>query len=277
MRCPVCQRRTGDGRARRTGGQKHRAMVSLTELVSYVDVLLKADEFQDCCPNGLQVEGRGQVRRLVSGVTASLGLLKAAVAHGADAILVHHGYFWRGEDPRVLGMRKRRLGLLLKEDVSLLAYHLPLDAHPDLGNNAQLARVLGLAVRGRFGAGGEPGLAMHGTLPEPMSGEAFAKHVARALGREPLHIPGRAGRIATIGWCGGAAQNGIERAVDLGLDAYLTGEVSEPTVHVARECGIHFFAAGHHATERYGVQALGEHLAERFGLEHRFIDIDNPA
>lgn len=252
-------------------------MATLDELVSYTNALLNIAAFQDYCPNGLQVEGRGEVRRLVSGVTASQALVDAAAAAGADALLVHHGYFWKGEDPCVTGMKRRRLAGLLAADMSLLAYHLPLDAHPELGNNAQLGRVLGFPVDGWFGDGRGPAIACYGTLPQALSGEACAEHIAAKLGRRPQFIVGGTQPIRRIGWCTGAAQSYIEAAAALGLDAFISGEISEPTVHVARECGIHYFAAGHHATERYGAHALGEHLAQRFGLEHQFLDLDSPA
>ncbi len=253
-------------------------MVALDELVRYCDGLLEAGRFRDYSPNGLQVEGRAEVRRLVTGVSASLALLEEAAARGADAVLVHHGWFWRGEDPRVVGMRRRRLARVLEAGMSLIAYHLPLDAHPELGNNAQLARRLGFVVEGRFGRGAEePPIGMHGRVEEPLAAEALARRIAERLGREPLHVAGGPPEVRTIAWCSGAAQGWIEAAADLGVDAYLTGEVSEPTVHVARERGLHFFAAGHHATERDGVRALGEHLAARFGLEHEFVDVPNPA
>lgn len=252
-------------------------MVALEELVSYTSTLLNSAAFQDYCPNGLQVEGRGEVRRLVSGVTASQALVDAAVAAGADALLVHHGYFWKGEDPCVTGMKRRRIARLLAADMSLLAYHLPLDTHPEFGNNAQLAQVLGFPIEGWFGDGRGPAIACHGTLPQPLPGAACAAHIAARLGRAPQFIAGGDHLIRRIGWCTGAAQSYIEAAAALGLDAFVSGELSEPTVHVARECGIHYFAVGHHATERYGARALGEHLAQRFGLEHLFLDLDSPA
>jgi dinuclear metal center YbgI/SA1388 family protein len=251
-------------------------MVTRPELVAYTNNVLSVDEFQDYCPNGLQVEGSLEVRKLASGVTASLALIEAATATGADALLVHHGYFWKGEDPRVTGMKQKRIALLLENDISLLAYHLPLDAHPKYGNNVQLARVLELEIEGRFGAEGGPELALFGRLQKPVSGAEFASCLARQLGRVPLHVLGGSEPVATVGWCTGAAQSYIYAASALGLDAFISGEVSEPTVHVAREAQIHYFAAGHHATERYGVQALGSHLAEHFQLEYEFIDIDNP-
>ncbi|KPK56053.1 MAG: metal-binding protein [Thiotrichales bacterium SG8_50] len=253
-------------------------MVQLLDLVAYANDLLEIERFDDYCPNGLQVEGRGDVNKIVSGVTASLALVEAAVAAGANVLLVHHGYFWRGEDPRLIGLKYRRLRGLFEAEISLVAYHLPLDAHPVLGNNAQLAERLGLNIEGRFGPGGpDRGIAMYGNLPSPMAADGLAEHLARALGRTPLHVPGGDRPVFTLGWCTGAAQGYIEDAAALGVDAFITGEISEQTVHVARESGVHFYAAGHHATERYGAQALASHLAERFGLEHEFIDIDNPA
>jgi len=251
-------------------------MVTLKALVDYTDCLLSAGQFNDYCPNGLQVEGRPEVQRLVSGVTASLELVEAAIAADADAVLVHHGYFWKGEDACITGMKRRRLQRLLGTGTSLLAYHLPLDAHAELGNNAQLARVLGFERVGYFGHDGGVQLGQYGELSQPVSGQALAQRLEERLGRAPLHLPGQRALIQTVGWCTGAAQTYIEAAVELGLDAFISGEVSEQTVHVVRECGIHYFAAGHHATERFGARALGEHLAEHFNLAHQFVDIDNP-
>lgn len=248
-------------------------MGSLRELVAYCDELLEARRFEDYCPNGLQVEGRGEVRRLVAGVTASQALVDAAAARGADLLLVHHGYFWKGEAAPIIGTKRRRIKALLDADMSLLAYHLPLDAHPVYGNNAQLAQRLSLAVQGRFGPGD---LGMHGCADAAMDADGWRARIAAALGREPLHIAAGDGPIRTLAWCSGAAQGFIEAAAALGVDAYVSGEISEQTVHAARELGIHYFAAGHHATERYGAQALGRHLAERFRLEYEFIDIENP-
>lgn len=250
--------------------------VALPTLVAALDELLQPDEFRDYCPNGLQVEGRPRVGKLVSGVTASQAFLEAAVRAGADAVLVHHGYFWRGEDPAITGMRKRRIATLLEHDLSLLAYHLPLDAHPLYGNNAQLGERLGFEIEGQLDRRHKSRVGVWGRLREPLSGEDLAAHLEKVLGRAPLHIAGKAQPIRSIGWCTGAAQNFIELALQHGVDAYLSGEASEQTVHVARETGLHFFAAGHHATERYGVQAVGRHLQETLGLEHEFIDIDNP-
>ena len=250
-------------------------MVQLYDLVRYCDELLLAAKFSDYAPNGLQVEGRTQIAKLVTGVTASQALIDAAVAARADALLVHHGFFWKGESPVVTGLKRHRLGALIENNISLIAYHLPLDAHPDLGNNAQLARVLGLTVEGRFGRGGDE-LAMYGVLPHPMSVNELSHHLGVRLGREPLHLAGSGDEIARVAWCSGAAQGYIEAASELGVQAFISGEVSEQTTHFAHESGIHYFAAGHHATERYGVQALGEHLAQQFSLQHEFIDIENP-
>jgi dinuclear metal center YbgI/SA1388 family protein len=251
-------------------------MVTLKALVDYTSRLLAADKFSDYCPNGLQVEGQPEVQHLVSGVTASLALIEAAISANADALLVHHGYFWKGEDACVTGMKRQRLQRLLGTDTSLLAYHLPLDAHPELGNNAQLARVLGVNRSGSFGHDDGLQLAQYGSLPQPLDASALAAHIEAQLGRAPLHIAGRATKIESVGWCTGAAQSYIEAAVEQGVDAFISGEISEQTVHVARECGIHYFAAGHHASERYGVAALGDHLAGHFQISHQFIDIDNP-
>ncbi len=233
---------------------------------------LDINRFRDYCPNGLQVEGRARVSRIVSGVTATLALLEAAVALQADMVLVHHGYFWRGEDPRVIGTRQRRLRLLLENDVNLFAYHLPLDAHPELGNNAQLAKVLGLEADGRFG---EQDLGWLGVSPAKTVGE-LAERVGRALGRAPLVIGDADQPIARIAWCTGAAQGALDSAIDAGATAYLSGEISEQTVHLARESGVAYLACGHHATERYGVQAVGDSLAQLFGVAHSFVDIENP-
>lgn len=250
-------------------------MATLTELTDALDELLRPQNFQDYCPNGLQVEGKSHVRKLVTGVTACQALLDEAVANNADAVLVHHGYFWRGEDAVIVGMKRRRIATLLQHNISLLAYHLPLDAHPELGNNVQLAEVLGIKVSAGLQTG-EPSIGNIGELGEAPSGADFARHLAARLRRDPLHIAGECKKIKSIAWCTGAAQDYIQQAIDLGVDAYLTGEASEQTVHIAREAGIHFYAAGHHATERFGVQAAGKYLAQTFGLEHQFIDIDNP-
>lgn len=250
--------------------------VALTTLVEETDRFLNAAKIADYCPNGLQVQGRSHVQRIVSGVTASQALLDAAVEADADLVLVHHGYFWKNEDPRVVGIKQRRLKTLLCNDISLLAYHLPLDVHPEVGNNVQLARVLGLTVEGALEPDNPRSVGLVGSLQTPLSPADFRQRISMALGREPLVVEGPK-LIKRIAWCTGGAQGYIEQAVAAGVDAYLTGEVSEPTVHIARENGLSFFAAGHHATERHGVQALGDYLAERFAIEHVFIDCPNPA
>jgi dinuclear metal center YbgI/SA1388 family protein len=244
-----------------------------SELDAYLSRYLAVDDFRDYCPNGLQVEGRGEVHAVVTGVTASLALIEAAIAEKADALIVHHGYFWKGEDPRIAGMRRRRIALLLRHDLNLFAFHLPLDAHASVGNNAALAQRLGLVMEGRFGA---QDIAAHGRTAQPLTLAALGQAVEARLERAPLVIgdPGRA--VRRVAWCTGAAQSYFEAAIGLGVDAFITGEVSEQTVHLERESGVGFIAAGHHATERYGVQALGAHLAAEFGVAHRFIDVDNP-
>lgn len=248
--------------------------VSVSELQAYCNSLLEVDRFDDYCPNGLQVEAGDTVRRLVSGVTACQALIDAAVEWGADALLVHHGYFWKGEPATLTGIKGRRIRDLMRESVSLLAYHLPLDAHPELGNNRQLADRLGFVDAQPDQ--GQQGLFWRGRIEKPLSAAEMGAMIGERLNRRPLHIGPGEGAIERIGWCTGAAQGAILHAVELGLDAFVTGEVSEQTVHQARELGVHFFAAGHHATERYGVMALGERLAEVFSIEHRFIDIPNP-
>jgi len=251
-------------------------MVQINELLEYSNNMLEISNFKDYCPNGLQVEGRREINSLITGVTASAALLDAAIEKQTDAILVHHGYFWKNGDMRIIGMKKNRLHKLLTTDTNLIAYHLPLDAHTLYGNNVQLGQLLGITAQGSFGEDGEPGLALYGELATPMIAKKFADHINAQLNRPPLHIECSKKQISKIGWCTGGAQHYIEQAVELGLDAYISGEISEQTVHIARESATHYFAAGHHATERYGVQALGKHLAEKFGLTHEFIDIDNP-
>jgi dinuclear metal center YbgI/SA1388 family protein len=248
----------------------------LQDLVTYLDGFLNVDSFDDYAPNGLQVEGRPQVSKVIGGVTASQALLDAAIERQADAILVHHGYFWKGEDPCITGMKRRRLQSLLAAGVSLLAYHLPLDAHPRLGNNAQLGVMLDIVVQGSFAVRGGPMLALYGDLVTPLSAGDLGLKITNCLQRQPLHIAGDDRPIQRIGWCSGGAQSYFEAAVALGVDAFISGEVSEQCTHIARETGVHYYAAGHHATERYGVQALGRHLSDQYGLTFEFIDIDNP-
>lgn len=242
------------------------------------DALLQPERFKDYGPNGLQVEGKAELRKIVSGVTASLALIEAAVAAQADAIFVHHGLFWRGQDGRVTGWMKQRLALLLAHDINLYAYHLPLDAHPELGNNAQLGRQLGLRAERYFG---ENNLGFLGHRSDAAEGfdnaEQLAEHIQHALNR-PVVLVGRAqSAIKNIAWCSGGAQGYFEAAIAAGTDAFITGEISEPQAHYAREMGVAFIACGHHASERYGAPAVAAHVAAQFGLAHEFIDIDNPA
>ena len=246
------------------------------ELANYLAQTLNIAQYRDYCPNGLQVEGRGEIGLVVSGVTANQALIEAALDLKADAILVHHGYFWRGEDARVIGTKHKRLRALLTSDVNLFAYHLPLDGHAELGNNAQLARQLSLVGSDRFG---EDKLGWLG-VPEADANIAtvgdLARLIERRLGRAPLLIGDAGQPLGKIAWCTGAAQGFLGDAIAAGASVYISGEISEPTVHLARETGVAYIAAGHHATERYGVQALGAHLADHFGIRHQFVDIDNP-
>ena len=243
------------------------------ELQRYLDNLLEVGRFRDYSPNGLQVEGRAEIRRIVCGVTASQALLDAALARDADAVLVHHGYFWRGEDACVTGLRRKRLGTLLGSDINLFAYHLPLDAHPELGNNAQLGRLMGWTPEGRFG---EQDIGWIGQLAQPTRAELLVRQLAARLGREPLLLGEPARVVKRIAWCTGGAQGYFEQAIACGVECFVSGEASEQTTHLARESGVVYLAVGHHASERYGVQALGAHLAERWGLEVDFVDVDNP-
>lgn len=247
--------------------------MQLSELEHYTRTLLETERFRDYSPNGLQIEGRSEVKSIVTGVSASLALIEAAVAARADAILVHHGYFWKNEDPRITGVKHARIKKLINHDISLFGFHLPLDAHRELGNNAQLGRRLGFNVAGWLG---EQELIAHGELAEPCALATLQARIASQLGREPLVVGDADKPIRRIAWCSGGAQGYFENAAAIGVDAFLTGEASEQNVHFARESGVVFIAAGHHATERYGIQALGEHLAKKFELAHQFIEIPNP-
>ena len=244
------------------------------QLRNALDTLLDAARFRDYCPNGLQVEGRADVRRVVSGVTASLALIERAVETEADAILVHHGLFWKGDDMRVVGPKKKRLELLLKHGINLFAYHLPLDAHAELGNNAQLAKHLGFRITGRFA---EQEIGFLGELETATPAEALAAKVSEVLGRKALVVGPLERVVKRIAWCTGGAQGYFEAAIAAGCDAFLSGEISEQTTHTAREAGVPFIAAGHHATERYGVQGVGAWLQAQHAIAHQFIDDDNPA
>ncbi|CAM2149940.1 GTP cyclohydrolase 1 type 2 homolog [Pararobbsia alpina] len=243
------------------------------DLELYLNNLLQTPRFRDYCPNGLQVQGRRRIEKIATGVTASLAFVEAAIEWGADALFVHHGYFWRNEPAPIVGQKHGRLRALLVNDINLFAYHLPLDSHPELGNNVQLAERLGWIPDGRFG---ENDMGWLTTLPMPMTLEGLAAQVNNTLGRLPLVIGDDERPIRRIAWCTGAAQGYFDEAVAAGADVYLSGEISESTTHLARESGVAYIAAGHHATERYGVQAVGSHLADQFDIEHLFIDIDNP-
>lgn len=249
----------------------------MARLQSQLTDWLNPAAFRDYGPNGLQVQGRPEVAHLVTGVTASLALIEAATRAGADAILVHHGLFWRGQDGCVTGWMRQRLKALLLQDINLLAYHLPLDAHPVMGNNAQLGRVLDLTPLpegdGRFG---EQALGFLGTTPCASLGE-LARHVRLRLDRDVVQVGTPEHPVRTVAWCTGGAQSYFEAAIAAGADVFITGEISEPQAHYAREMGVGYLACGHHATERYGVQAVGDELARTLGIRHTFIDIDNPA
>ncbi|MDR7299229.1 dinuclear metal center YbgI/SA1388 family protein [Pelomonas aquatica] len=234
---------------------------------------LEPARFKDYGPNGLQVEGRAEVRRLVCGVTASLALIDAAIAVGADAILVHHGLFWRGQDGRVTGWMKQRLARLIQHDINLFAYHLPLDAHPEIGNNAQFGARLGWAADGRFG---DQELGFIGSTA-PTTLDTLATQLRALTGRDPVCVAGDGRPLRRVAWCSGGAQGYFEAAIAAGADVFVTGEISEPQAHYARETGVAFIAAGHHATERYGVQGVGERVGAELGLSWQFIDVDNPA
>ena len=246
-------------------------------LETYLQQLLKPEQIKDYAPNGLQIQGRDEITKIVTGVTASQALIDQAIKEKADAIIVHHGYFWKNESYVIRGMKHKRIKALLDNDINLFAYHLPLDIHPVLGNNAQLAKLLNIDVTGPLELGNPLSIAIQGQLAQACKGEAFAQLINGKLNRDCLHIaPPSNKAIKTIAWCTGGGQDYIELAAEQGIDAFISGEVSEKTTHIAHEMDIHFFAAGHHATERYGAKALGEHIAQEQGLDVIFIDIDNP-
>lgn len=251
--------------------------MKLNDFEKYLNQLLKPEQIKDYAPNGLQIQGSEQVTKIVTGVTASKALIDLAIEEKADALLVHHGYFWKNESYVIRGMKHSRIKALIENDISLFAYHLPLDIHSTLGNNAQLAKLLNIEVTGPLELGNSLSIAIQGQLAELTNGSDLALLINDKLNRECLHIaPPSNKRIKTVAWCTGGGQDYIELAADQGIDAFITGEVSEKTTHIANEMDIHFFAAGHHATERYGVKALGEHIAKEQGLDVKFIDIDNP-
>jgi dinuclear metal center YbgI/SA1388 family protein len=247
--------------------------MQLKQLCDFCDDYLKVDDFKDYCPNGLQVESNLSVEHIVCGVTASQALIEAAIDVGADTLIVHHGYFWKGESQSISGIKGKRISSLIRNNINLLAYHLPLDAHAEVGNNVQLGRIMDWQFTRN---GGEQGLLFEGRLPQPLLLQDLAQQIEGRLDTRTLAIAGGDHAIERIAWCTGAAQDFIEAAADWGADAFVSGEVSEPTVHLARELGIHYVAAGHHATERYGVQALALEISNRFGVRQQFIDIANP-
>ena len=245
----------------------------LSDLCNFCNTFLNVGDFEDYCPNGLQVEANPEVERIVSGGTASQALIDAAIETGADTLLVHHGYFWKGEAQPISGIKGQRIRSLIQNRINLLAFHLPLDAHPEVGNNVQLAKVMGWKVADNFG---EQGLIFEGSPQTPVSACELVEALDTRLNTQSLLIEGGEHRVERLAWCTGAAQGFIEAAAARGVDAFISGEVSEQTTHVARESGLHYIAAGHHATERYGVQALAAEIASRFDVEQQFVDIPNP-
>lgn len=249
--------------------------ISRDELLRHLDELLGARGGKDYCPNGLQIEGKPEIRKIVTGVSACLELHEAAAARGADAVLVHHGLFWHGQAPLLVGLQFRRVAALLDHRINLLAYHLPLDRHLELGNNAVAARALGLGEIAPWGEYEGQSVGVRGRFPEPVSAVAFSDRCRRFYGQEPLIVGRGPDCIERVGIISGAAQRDLHRAIDAGLDAFVTGEISEWVPNVAKEAGIHYLACGHYATERCGIQALGDHLAVRFGVAVEFVDIAN--
>ncbi|WP_281557301.1 Nif3-like dinuclear metal center hexameric protein [Thalassomonas sp. RHCl1] len=247
------------------------------ELEQQLNQLLKPEQIKDFCPNGLQIQGSNDIKKVITGVTASKALIDQAIAHQVDALVVHHGFFWKNESYVIRGMKHDRIKALLENNINLFAYHLPLDIHPELGNNAQLAKLLGIETTGPLELGNPLSVAVQGQLADEVSGEALSARITETLNRQCLHIPPPSNKpIRTVAWCTGGGQGYIDLAAEQGIDAFITGEASEQTTHVAHEMDIHFFAAGHHATERYGAKALAAYLAEHTDLSVEFIDINNP-
>lgn len=247
------------------------------EFLALLNTKLQPERIKDFCPNGLQVQGNEHISKVVTGVTASQALIDAAINKGADTILVHHGYFWKNEPYNITGIKYNRIKALIENNINLFAYHLPLDIHEELGNNVQLANLLSIRVTGPLELGNSISVAIQGELKQPMSAEDFNTLISTKLNRPALHISSTSNKpIKTVAWCTGGGQGYIELAAEQGIDAFISGEVSEQTTHIAKEMDIHFFAAGHHATERYGVKALGEYIANQYNLDVEFIDIDNP-
>lgn len=253
---------------------KKEATMKLTQILDYTNCLLEPNRYKDYAPNGLQVEGDGRdIQRICCAVSASLAAVNEAIQKGADALFVHHGWFWKHDDPRIIGIRRNRIRTLLQSGTALVAYHLPLDDHPEFGNNALFGKVLGLRPEGRFG---EDDLGWIGTFHETTTVENLSKKVSTVLGRTPLIVGSESRPIRRVAWCTGAAQDYLEAASEAGADVFLSGEISERTTHIARETGVPYFSCGHHATERFGIRALGEKVHDQFGIDVEFIDIDNP-
>ncbi len=250
--------------------------VTRKKLDNYLTDFLQPWQIKDYCPNGLQVEGKETIEKIVTGVTASQALIDAALESGADAVIVHHGYFWKSEDEAIKGMKRKRLKTILLNDLNLFGYHLPLDVHPDVGNNAQLGKLLGITLQRSLEPWNKQCVAVKGKFETPITAEKFAELIQQKLHRKPLLHKSGDNLISTIAWCTGGGQHYIDAAAEQGIDCFLSGEASEQTIHVSREMDIHFVAAGHHATERYGAKALGEHLETKFDVVVEFIDIDNP-
>ncbi len=251
--------------------------MKLSEITAYLTEYLAVDKIKDYCPNGLQIECTNEIQKIVTGVSANMELIQAAIDSGADTIITHHGYFWKGEEPTITGIKGNRIRSMIQNGINLLAYHLPLDVHPDLGNNVLLAKQLGIFIEGGFGDVGNFDIGVYGTLSTPLYVDELQEMLSGILGRTPEVVGSCENKINRLGICTGAAQDYIEEVAGLGVDAFISGEISERTPHLAKELGISYFAAGHHATERFGVKALGEHIADRFGLEVEFIDVVNNA
>jgi len=252
--------------------------MQLDDFENYLNTLLKPEQIKDFCPNGLQIQGRDQITKVVTGVTATQALIEQAIAEKADALVVHHGFFWKNESYVIRGMKHKRIKALLANDISLFAYHLPLDIHPTLGNNAQLAKLFSIDNVAPLEKGNDLSVAVRGEFSAELTGQALEQRISDKLNRTCLHIPAPSNKvIKTVAWCSGGGQGYIELAAEQGIDAFISGEVSEQTTHVAREMDIHFYCAGHHATERYGAKALAAHFNQHLPIAAKFIDIDNPA
>lgn len=249
-------------------------MVGRNDILAWFDEVLQTASFKDYAPNGLQVEGRETVGKIATSVTASKAAIDFAVEQGADLLLVHHGMFWKSEPQTITGWKKERIAALLEHNINMAGYHLPLDAHPVLGNNAQLAQKLGFETDKRFG---EQNLLNSGRLKQPQTLAQLTAHIETVLQRKPTVIGNPLQIIKSAAWCTGGAQGFFQTAIDEGADVYLTGEISEAQYHLANETGTAFIGAGHHATERYGIRALAEAAAEVFGVEVCHFDENNPA